>query len=92
MVFDSFDRLLSGESEQVPSWPVLVVAAASILSKEWIYRYTLYYGKKYRSDLVIANAWHSRSDAFSSIIVFVAAAGAMMGYPGWIRLLQPWLH
>ncbi|MBK8969987.1 MAG: cation transporter [Hahellaceae bacterium] len=81
MVYDSFDRLLSGESDQVPSWPVLVVAAASILSKEWIYRYTLHYGKKYRSDLIIANAWHSRSDAFSSIIVFVAAAGAMMGYP-----------
>lgn len=81
IAFDSVDRVLQGESQAIPTWPVLLVAGLSIVSKEWIYRYTLHYGRLYRSDLIIANAWHSRSDALSSVIVLVAAAGAMAGYP-----------
>jgi len=66
----------------IPGWPVLVVALVSVLSKEWIYHYTLKVGKAVRSDLIIANAWHSRTDALSSIIVMLGASGAMLGYPG----------
>jgi len=65
----------------IPGWPVLVVAVFAVLSKEWIYRYTLRVGRAVRSDLLVANAWHSRTDALSSIIVLIGASGAMLGYP-----------
>jgi cation diffusion facilitator family transporter len=72
-------RLIEGGVETVPGWPVLVAAAASVVGKEWIYRYTRNVGQAIRSDLIIANAWHSRTDAFSSVVVLVSTAGAMLG-------------
>lgn len=65
----------------VPGLPVLFVAGIAVLGKEWIYHYTLRVGRAIRSDLLIANAWHSRTDAFSSIVVMIGASGAMLGYP-----------
>lgn len=80
LAWDNLQTLFSGERDDVlPGWPVLVVAALSVIGKEWIYRYTRRIGEEIRSDLIIANAWHSRTDAFSSIIVLVAVAGAMTG-------------
>ncbi|TCK09502.1 cation diffusion facilitator family transporter [Marinobacterium mangrovicola] len=79
IAYDSIMRLLSGAPPTTPGWPALVAAAISILGKEWIFRYTLKIGKALKSDLIIANAWHSRSDALSSVVVLVALAGAMMG-------------
>lgn len=72
-------RLIEGGVDTVPGWPVLVAAAASVVGKEWIFRYTRHVGLKIRSDLIIANAWHSRTDAFSSVVVLVSTAGAMLG-------------
>ncbi|GAA3950720.1 cation diffusion facilitator family transporter [Allohahella marinimesophila] len=79
LAWDSVMRLLYATHLQEPEWPVLVVAAISIVSKEWIYRATRKVGEEFRSDLIIANAWHSRTDAFSSIAVLLAAGGAMAG-------------
>lgn len=82
LVWDSVDKLVFRSTElMTPEWPVLVIATLSIVGKEWIYRYTRKVGEQIRSDLIIANAWHSRTDAFSSIIVLVAVAGAMLGFP-----------
>ncbi|KMQ74114.1 cation diffusion facilitator family transporter [Marinobacter subterrani] len=72
-------RLIEGGVETMPGWPVLVAAGASVVGKEWIYRYTREVGVAIKSDLIIANAWHSRTDAFSSVVVVVSTAGAMMG-------------
>ncbi|WP_305966211.1 cation diffusion facilitator family transporter [Marinobacter salsuginis] len=72
-------RLLEGGVDTVPGWPVLMAAGVSVAGKEWIFRYTRHVGMKIRSDLIIANAWHSRTDAFSSIVVLVSTAGAMLG-------------
>lgn len=72
-------RLIEGGVDTVPGWPVLVAAAVSVAGKEWIFRYTRHVGLKIRSDLIIANAWHSRTDAFSSVVVLVSTAGAMLG-------------
>ncbi|WP_373001875.1 cation diffusion facilitator family transporter [Marinobacter sp.] len=72
-------RLIEGGVDTVPGWPVLVAAAASVAGKEWIFRYTRHVGLQIRSDLIIANAWHSRTDAFSSVVVLVSTAGAMLG-------------
>jgi len=64
----------------IPTWPALIVALLSIISKEWIFRYTKKAGEELRSNLLIANAWHSRTDAFSSIIVLIGIAGSMIGF------------
>lgn len=58
----------------------ILVACVSVISKEWIYRYTIAAARRLRSDMLAANAWHSRSDAFSSIVVVVGIAGVMFGY------------
>lgn len=58
---------------------VLIVALASLIGKEWLYRWTITIGQKHRSSAVVANAWHHRSDALSSIPVVIAVVGF------WIR-------
>jgi cation diffusion facilitator family transporter len=79
-------RLIEGGIDTVPEWPVLVAAGVSVVGKEWIFRYTRHIGQIIRSDLIIANAWHSRTDAFSSVVVLVSTAGAMLGLV-WLDVL-----
>ncbi len=81
LAYESLVFLFSTAEFQIPEWPALIVAILSVLSKEWIYRYTLAVGKAVKSELLIANAWHSRTDALSSIIVFIGVLGAMAGFP-----------
>lgn len=86
LAWENILRLLAGEDLKVPGWPVLVAAAVSVIGKEWIYRYTRRVGIRIRSDLIIANAWHSRTDAFSSVVVLFSTAGAMLGFV-WLDVL-----
>ncbi|WP_027859159.1 cation diffusion facilitator family transporter [Marinobacterium jannaschii] len=79
MGYENAVKLFQGEPSQTPQWPALLAAAISIGAKEWIYHYTRAIGEKLKSDLLIANAWHSRTDALSSIVVLAGVAGAMMG-------------
>ncbi len=76
---DAARRLFQPELLLVPGVSALVIAVLSILSKEAIYHYTMRAARRYRSTLLRANAWHSRSDALSSIIVVVGIAGTMAG-------------
>lgn len=66
---------------QVPGMLALVAAMVSILGKEAMYWYTRHYAKKIDSGALMADAWHHRSDAFSSIGALVGIGGARMGYP-----------
>jgi cation diffusion facilitator family transporter len=66
-----------------PGYIALIAAAVSILAKEFIYQATVKVGKKTGSTAVIANAWHHRSDAFSSI-------GSLIGIGGAILLGNKW--
>jgi cation diffusion facilitator family transporter len=75
--------VLKGENLPKPGMIALIAAVISIISKELLYRYTVIKGKKINSSSVIANAWHHRSDAFSSI-------GTMIGIGGAIILGQRW--
>lgn len=59
----------------------LLIALLSVISKEWVYRYTMSAAQRLHSDLLTASAWHSRSDAFSSIVVLIGIGGVMFGYP-----------
>jgi len=79
IAWDAARRLFEPALLLHPSGIVLIVAAISIISKEAIYHYTLAAARKFRSALLRANAWHSRSDAISSIVVFVGVLGAMAG-------------
>lgn len=71
-----------------PDWIALAMALASIASKEWLYQYTRRAGQKINSPLIIANAWHHRSDALSSLATLAGIAGAMFLGQGW-RVLDP---
>ncbi|WP_246480021.1 cation diffusion facilitator family transporter [Motiliproteus sediminis] len=86
MAYESTLNLINADQVSLPGWPALVIAGISILSKEWIFRYTMAVGKRLKSDLLIANAWHSRTDAYSSIVVFIGIGGAMAGFP-WLDSL-----
>ena len=65
----------------VPTWPALFVAALSIASKEWLYRITRRVGEELNSQVVVANAWHHRSDAYSSVLASLSI-GLAMAVPG----------
>ncbi len=72
-----------GEALAAPGWIALWAALLSIVIKELIYQYTARKGKQLDSSVMIANAWHHRSDALSSI-------GAAVGIGGAIWLGQRW--
>ncbi len=76
-------NIISGISEDiaVPGAIALAAAILSILIKEWMYWYTRKAAKKINSGALMADAWHHRSDALSSIGAFVGILGARMGYP-----------
>lgn len=65
----------------VPGILALIAAIISIISKEAMYWYTRYNAKKIDSSALMADAWHHRSDAFSSIGALIGIAGARMGFP-----------
>jgi len=62
---------------EVPTFPCLLMALVSVLSKEWLYRVTRDVGERLNSQVVIANAWHHRSDAYSSILALISIGMAM---------------
>lgn len=66
---------------QVPGTPALIAAIVSIVSKEAMYWYTRHYAKKIDSSALMADAWHHRSDAFSSIGALIGIGGARLGFP-----------
>ena len=70
-------KFFQGDRGPKPRMIALIAAVLSILLKEGAYRYTLSEGNKIKSPVLIANAWHHRSDAFSSIATLVGVAGSM---------------
>jgi len=79
---------LKGEIIEQPGIIALYAALISIVSKEALYWYTVKTGKKVNSQAVIANAWHHRSDAFSSIGTALGISGAIFLGEKW-RILDP---
>jgi len=73
-------RLAGNESFVIPSVVTLWVAVATMTAKEGLYRYTMHTAKRYDSNMLRANAWHHRSDAISSLIVFIGIGGSLIGY------------
>ena len=69
------------QTQTVPGLLALVAAVVSIAVKEAMYWYTRYYGKRLNSTSLMANAWHHRSDALSSVGALIGIAGARLGHP-----------
>lgn len=80
--------VIRGEVLEAPGVLALVAAAVSVVFKELLYQYTVLEGKRHNSKVVIANAWHHRSDAFSSVGTLVGISGAMFLGENW-RVLDP---
>ena len=79
---------LHGAEIPSPTYLALGMCVVSIVSKEWLYRYTRRAGERIGSAVVVANAWHHRSDALSSLATMAGVGGAMFLGPHW-RVLDP---
>ena len=84
----SIYRFLHGGSLQEPGMLALIAALVSVAFKEALYRYTVFKGKRLNSQAVVANAWHHRSDALSSIGTAIGIGGAILLGNHW-RVLDP---
>lgn len=73
-------HIVHGHTEY-PDAYTIVAAVISIAANEWLFRYTLKAGNEIDSDLLRANAWHSRGDMLSSAIVLVGLVGSLLGWP-----------
>lgn len=81
MLWSAAAKLQSPESIATVHISALWVAAGALTAKELLFRYMLAVAKRVKSSMLVANAWHARSDAASSLVVGVGILGNLMGYP-----------
>ncbi len=73
-------RLLDAEPLLTPDLITLWAALFTMVAKEILFRYLLRTAERYNSDMLRANAWHSRSDAVSSLVVVAGIGGSLLGF------------
>ncbi len=81
IVWSVMERMAHPEKLPVPDVMTLGIAAISILVNEWLYHYTKRIARRTRSKLLLANAWHQRSDAITSLVVLFGIGAVLLGYP-----------
>lgn len=81
MIWSAFMKLRNPESIAQVHAMALWVAGIALVAKESLFRYMLAIAKRVKSSMLIANAWHARSDAASSLVVGLGIVGNLMGYP-----------
>jgi cation diffusion facilitator family transporter len=81
IAYDAVLRLNDPDTLLQPGLLALAAATVSVIVKEWIYHYTIRVARRLGSGMLMANAWHSRSDAITSIVVVIGITGAMFEYP-----------
>ena len=81
MLWAAFLKLESPDSVPKVHIVALWVALAALIAKELLFRYMLSVAKRVKSGLLVANAWHARSDAASSLVVGIGIIGNLAGYP-----------
>lgn len=80
--------IAGGDIPPRPAMITIAVCVVSIIVKEWLFHYTVRVGRRIDSATVVANAWHHRSDAFSSVATLAGVAGAIFLGEHW-RILDP---
>jgi cation diffusion facilitator family transporter len=81
IAWDAVDRLRGSDTLLQPGWEALAIAAVSVVLKEGVFHYTMRSATRLNSSLLRANAWHSRTDALSSLVVIAGVIGVMLGLP-----------
>lgn len=81
MLWSAFLKLQAPESVAKVHVAALWVAGGALVAKELLFRYMLRVAKQVKSSMLVANAWHARSDAASSLVVGLGIAGNLAGYP-----------
>lgn len=79
ILWDAIDRLFETERLLTPGLLAITGALLSIVAKEALYHYTRAVAQRIKSPLLLANAWHHRSDAISSVVVLIGIVGTMAG-------------
>ena len=85
MVWSAVHKLQTPESIPTVHLLALWVALGALIAKELLFRYMLAVAERVRSSMLVANAWHARSDAASSLVVGIGIAGNLLGF----ALLDP---
>jgi cation diffusion facilitator family transporter len=81
MLWSAFLKLQAPETVQTVHIVALWVAGGALVAKELLFRYMLSVAKRVKSGMLVANAWHARSDAASSLVVGIGIIGNLAGYP-----------
>lgn len=81
MLWSAVVKLQTPETIATVHITALWVAGGALLAKELLFRYMLAVAKRVKSSMLVANAWHARSDAASSLVVGVGIIGNLLGYP-----------
>lgn len=81
MLWSAFLKLEQPEAVQTVHMAALWVAGGALVAKELLFRYMLSVAKRVKSSMLVANAWHARSDAASSLVVGIGIAGNLAGFP-----------
>ena len=81
MLWSAFQKLQAPETVPLVHAAALWVTGSALMAKELLFRYMLRVAKLVRSSMLVANAWHARSDAASSLVVGIGIAGNLAGYP-----------
>jgi len=81
MLWSAGHKIVNPISATPISLLALYVALGALAAKELLFRYMLAVAERVRSSMLVANAWHARSDAASSLVVSVGIVGALLGYP-----------
>ncbi len=81
MLWSAVTKLQAPETIAVVHVAALWVAGVALVGKELLFRYMLAVAKRVKSSMLVANAWHARSDAASSLVVGLGIIGNLAGYP-----------
>ena len=81
MLWSAFRKLEEPDTVQKVHVMALWVAGGALIAKELLFRYMLSVAKRVKSSMLVANAWHARSDAASSLVVAIGIIGNLAGYP-----------
>jgi cation diffusion facilitator family transporter len=81
MLISAFNKIQNPASIEKVHIIALWVAGTALIAKELLFRYMLSVAKQVKSSMLVANAWHARSDALSSLVVGIGIIGNLMGYP-----------
>ncbi len=81
MLWSAAHKLEAPETVQTVHIIALWVAGGALIAKELLFRYMLSVAKRVKSSMLVANAWHARSDAASSLVVGIGIIGNLAGYP-----------